>query len=247
MRGKVAEGIIREHSKYSSSLGLLPIAYKFLFHSYFNKEYKLNRWGASEMVAEKLDLHPLEILVLDRPTGMLPEKRKELIENPGSLFGQNYGLFLKYVDELTKDNGRALKVDSNIFSKEILSDLSLSETPEVSYRKVIEEKAKSEIRNKLPYKSTESGPIVNVEEDRRHKEYNEYYDSVARQTKDGILAAFKEYVEHNIEGPEEYKERIALLAGLTAIEILFVPQKSRRFIDKIFSTSKQKELGFKKN
>ena len=199
--------ILKEYSNYNSSLGLLPVAFKSLFPRLSQDINKpIGRWSAAENVAKKLKTNPLEILILDRPMSLLPERRKELIENPESLFGPNYKDFLAYTNKLTRNNGKDIRVNPNVFNTTIVG--YLSENSE-SYRSIIEGKAQSYIRNNLPYSPEKS----------------KHYDKVAKEIKEGILDAFREYVSNNYKGDKTYKENVSLLLGLAAIEILYVPSK----------------------
>lgn len=211
----------------NSALGLLQVAYNLL--PFISDEYEsMNRWNAAENVAREFETNPLEVLVLDTPTAMLPEKRKKLIENPEILFGKRYKFFLRFADKVTKNDGEVLKVNPKVFTPELLAHLGISRNSDSSYRQIIEDAAVTFLRNNLPHFVAE------------HKSYdpslpiNKHYDAVAKQTKDGILAAFVELVDNNFpDKDEQYKERVALLAGLAAIEVLFVPKKDRRLHPKL--------------
>ena len=75
--------VIERYSNPSNrGLGLLAVAFQTLFSRSIDNDHSAKRWIAAKKVAHKLGTTPLEILVLDVPTAMMPEKSKELIENP---------------------------------------------------------------------------------------------------------------------------------------------------------------------
>ncbi|MEK7633716.1 MAG: hypothetical protein AAB437_02630 [Patescibacteria group bacterium] len=216
--------IVLENYTYgiNSSLGLLAVAFKTFFPKEVPKYGNISRWKKAVDVARELNTNPLEILVLDTPTAMLPEKRKELIENPESLFGPNYQNFLEFADTVTKDNGKALRIDPKIFTPELLNGLSISGTTDNSLRQVLEEIAQSDLRNNLPHLMTTDGSRYDPK-----NALNIYYEEVAEKTKDGILAAFEELADNSLpDKDDEYKKRVALLGGLTALEVLFTDKNA---------------------
>ncbi len=205
------------------SIGLLSVAFNCLFPRFFDWHNSITKWETAKKVARKLGTNPLEILVLDTPTAMLPEKRKELIENPATLFGEKYEDFLNFTETVTKKKGKALRVNPDIFTPQLLADLSISDDFDNSYRKVVEEKAQSVLRDNLPHLTTEDGQHYDPKNPK-----NIFYETVATQTKDGILAAFKELVDNSLRGKDEqYKGKVALLAGLAALEVLFTDKNAK--------------------
>lgn len=229
------EQVVGEFLRYKSSLGLLPIAFKHLYlkdpidkySEDFIDKTEINRWNGAQFVAHSLGSSPIEILVLDSATAMFNrQKGKEIIENPEILFGKRYKFFLKFADRFTADNGEALRIDPKIFKPKLLADLGVSKNFENNYREAIEGKAQTELRNKLPH-------LVDKDENYDpNLPENKHYEEVARQTIEGILAAFKDLVDNSLpDKDEQYKERVALLAGLAAIEILFVRKDSHRFLN----------------
>lgn len=219
-RQKVMEGYSHLANR---NLGLLQVAYNSLYLSY--SDGVENRWGKAEKVAFWLQTNPLEILILDKPTEMLPEKRKELIKNPSSLFGQNYPKFLEFTNTVTSDEGKALKVDPVIFTPRLLADLDIPKNHFDSYRQIIESKGESVLRNNLPYVSIEGRFDPNLPK-------NKYYEKVSKKTVNGILDSFRELVDLDLPSyDKEYKERVSLLAGIAALEVLFLDENNQRCRD----------------
>lgn len=197
-------------------MGLLAVAFRCLLPTLADEYKSFSRWSAAEKVSGRLGSNPFEVLVLDAPTRMLPEKRKELIKNPNSLFGKNYDNFLEFTKIIARGMGRLLMVNPDIFTTDLLADMGETKESDGSPRQIIEETAVTFLRSNLPHDTTtgQYDPSLST---------NKYYEKVAMQTKDGILAAFKELVDKSIpERDKQYRDRIALLGGLSALEILFV-------------------------
>ena len=220
--------VIERYSNPSNwGLGLLAVAFQTLFSRSIDNDHSAKRWIAAKKVAHKLGTTPLEILVLDVPTAMMPEKSKELIENPSNLFGTKYETFLKFARAVTKNNEKALRVSPKIFTPELLAEMDISGSTDESNGQIIINAAVTKLRDKLPY-LTGKGKKYDQSLDN-----NIYYEKVARQTVNGIFSAFKELVDNgfptrNIKD-KQYKEKVAFLAGLSAIEVLFIPKKNHRF------------------
>ena len=163
---------------------------------------------------------------------MLPkEKRGAFIEKPESLFGNQYQSFLKFAKSTPKNIERILKLKEDVFTPELNYELEHHLDNFKTYSAIIEDSAKVSLRNRLPY------PFNKIKEEYVEDiKQNRFYDGVAKNIKDGILKSFGEIVS-NYNLPKHYKkyeEKIALLLGLTALEILFCPNKDDyRFLHSI--------------
>lgn len=223
MEGKLKnlKNVIEYYSRYNSSLGLLPAAFR-----YFGMNKGISRWKATDLVAKRLEKSPVEVLILDHITAAIPkEKRKTFIEKPESLLGNQYRSFLKFANNASKNINIILNSKEDIFTPELNYELEHHLDNFKTYSAIIEDLAKVTIRNTLPY------PYV-VENGKYYSNSlkNKQYDSAAKNVVKKVFEVFREIVEHNSlrRGDKKYEENIALLLGFMAIEILFIPDEGNQ-------------------
>lgn len=199
--------VTKEYQKYNSSLGILPVAFRLFKPDFFKERSRLRRMDAAKVVAVNLNTSAIEILLLDKPTALLTNKREIIMNDPETLFGKNYPLLLKFSEILAGDR-KSLKVDKKKFEEndfKVLKQLELIPDHKGRYLTVMKEKIRTDIRNRLPYNDTRK---VN-------------YDLIAKQIMEGIMEVFSELVDDVLPyDSSEYKERVALSAGVAGLEIL---------------------------